>query len=251
MTNEQLAAFIKQGGNDELIPILWERIRKIMYMKSDSVYSTLQGRFQQCGVDIWDLKQSCYMAFLKAVEGYKPNTGNKFTSYLSYPFKNAVNELIGVRTQKQKHEPLNDCTSLDTPLKEEEPDGNTLVDMIADDNAVNAVELVELEYDYRVLHEAVDGLKYPQNRVINSYYFEDKSMKDIGSEMGISGQRISQILHKGLRCLRRSEPLRQLYRIDKIHELTKSMSRFEYMPDRHAEYMELLEQYRNRISINN
>ena len=91
----------------------------------------------------------------------------------------------------------------------------------------------------------------PKNRVINSYYFEDKSMKDIGAEMGISGQRISQILHKGLRCLRRSEPLKQLYRNDKIHELTKSMSRFEYMPDRHAEYMELLEQYRNRISINN
>ena len=45
----------------------------------------------------------------------------------------------------------------------------------------------------------------PKNRVINSYYFEDKSMKDIGAEMGISGQRISQILHKGLRCLRRSE----------------------------------------------
>ena len=67
MTNEQLAAFIKQGDNDELIPILWERIRKIMYMKSDSVYSTLQGRFQQCGVDIWDLKQSCYMAFLRTV----------------------------------------------------------------------------------------------------------------------------------------------------------------------------------------
>lgn len=58
----------------------------------------------------------------------------------------------------------------------------------------------------------VDCLKYPQNRVINSYYFEDKSMKDIGAEMGISGQRISQILHKGLRCLRGSKPLLQLYR---------------------------------------
>ena len=56
-----------------------------------------------------------------------------------------------MRTQKQKNEPLNDCTSLDTPLKEDEPDSNTLVDMIADDNAVNAVELVELEDDYRVL----------------------------------------------------------------------------------------------------
>lgn len=93
MTNEQLASFIKQGGNDELIPILWERIRKLMYMKSDRVYSALQRRFVQCGVDVWNLKQSCYIAFLKAVEGYKPNGKNKFTSYLSYPFENVVREL--------------------------------------------------------------------------------------------------------------------------------------------------------------
>lgn len=249
MTNEQLAAFIKQGGNDELIPILWERIRKIMYMKSDNVYSALQGRFQQCGVDIWDLKQSCYMAFLKAIDGYKPDTGNKFTSYLSYPFKNTVNELIGMRTQKQKNEPLNDCTSLDTPLKEEEPDGNTLVYIIADDNAVNAVELVELEDDYRVLHEAVDGLKYPQNRVINSYYFEDKSMKDIGAEMGISGQRISQILHKGLRCLRRSEPLRQLYRENQQHKTLNAMQKYQTRPDMHLYITELEEKYIKLLHI--
>lgn len=249
MTNEQLAAFIKQGDNDELIPILWERIRKIMYMKSDSVYSTLQGRFQQCGVDIWDLKQSCYMAFLKAIDGYKPDTGNKFTSYLSYPFKNTVNELIGMRTQKQKNEPLNDCTSLDTPLKEDEPDSNTLVDMIADDNAVNAVELVELEDDYRVLHEAVDGLKYPQNRVINSYYFEDKSMKDIGAEMGISGQRISQILHKGLRCLRRSEPLKQLYRENQQHKTLNAMQKYQTRPDMHLYITELEEKYIKLLHI--
>lgn len=100
MTNEQLATLIKQGGNDELIPILWERIRKIMYMKSDRVYSALQSRFNQCGYDVWDLKQSSYMAFLKAIEGYKPESGNKFTSYLSYPFKIIVQELTGIRTQK-------------------------------------------------------------------------------------------------------------------------------------------------------
>ncbi len=129
MTNEQLAAFIKQGDNDELIPILWERIRKLMYMKSDKVYSALESRFIQCGVDIWDLKQSCYMTFLKAVEGYKPDCKNKFTSYLSYPFKNAVRELTGVRTQK--NEPLNNCTILDVPLKDDEKE-ITLADIIAD-----------------------------------------------------------------------------------------------------------------------
>ena len=41
MTNEQLAGFIQSGVNDELIPILWERIRKLMHMKSDKVYNAL------------------------------------------------------------------------------------------------------------------------------------------------------------------------------------------------------------------
>ena len=200
MTNEQLATFIKQGGNDELIPILWERIRKLMYMKSDRVYSTLQSRFNQCGYDVWDLKQSCYTAFLKAIEGYKPESGNKFTAYLSYPFRNAVNELLGVRTHK--HEPLNDCTSLDVPLKEEEPDGNALVDMIADETAVNAPERVELADDYRVLHEAVERLKEPVNHVISEYYFHDKKMPQIAKEMGISIERVRQYKAKGLRRLR-------------------------------------------------
>ena len=152
-------------------------------------------------VDVWDLKQSCYMAFLKAVEGYKPDGKNKFTSYLSYPFKNSVNELIGVRTQKQKNEPLNNCTSLDVPLKDDEKE-ITLADTIADETAVNAPERAELEDDYRILHEAVDNLKEPMNRVINAYYFEDKSLKDIGSEMSVSIERIRQIKAKGLRKLR-------------------------------------------------
>lgn len=212
MTNEQLAAFIKQGGNDELIPILWERIRKIMYMKSDRVYSALQSRFNQCGYDVWDLKQSCYTAFLKALEGYKPESGNKFTAYLSYPFRNTVQELTGIRTKQQKQEPLNDCTSLDMPLNNDEPEKLTLADTIADDNAVNAPERVELADDYRVLHEAVERLKEPVNHVISEYYFQDKKMPQIAKEMGVSIERVRQYKAKGLRCLRHSPLLLQLYR---------------------------------------
>lgn len=215
MTNEQLAAFIKQGGNDELIPILWERIRKLMYMKSDRVYSTLQSRFNQCGVEIWDLKQSCYTVFLKALEGYKPESGNKFTAYLSYPFRTVVQELTGVRTKQQKQEPLNDCTSLDMPLNNDEPEQFTLDDTIADDNAVNAPERVELADDYRVLHEAVERLKEPVNHVISEYYFQDKKMPQIAKEMGISIERVRQYKAKGLRYLRHAPLLLQLYRENK------------------------------------
>ena len=206
MTNEQLAAFIKQGGNDELIPILWERIRKIMYIKSDRVYSALQSRFVRCGVDVWDLKQSCYIAFLKAIDGYKPDGKNKFTSYLSYPFKNVVRELIGIRTQTQKNEPLNNCQSLDVPLKNDES-SFTLANTITDDNAVNAAESVEIEDIYRILHEAVDSLKEPMNRVIRAFYFEDKSVKDIASEIGSSSSAVISLKAKGLRTLRRYKTL--------------------------------------------
>ena len=205
MTNEQLAAFIKQGGNDEFIPILWERIRKLMYMKSDRVYSALQSRFNQCGVEVWDLKQSCYTAFLKALEGYKPESGNKFTAYLSYPFRTVVQELTGIRTKQQKQEPLN----------KDEPEQLTLADTIADDNAVNAPERVELADDYRVLHEAVERLKEPVNHVISEYYFQDKKMPQIAKEMGVSIERVRQYKAKGLRCLRCSPLLLQLYRENK------------------------------------
>lgn len=78
----------------------------------------------------------------------------------------------------------------------------------------------------------------PKNRVINSYYFEDKSMKDIGAEMGIS-----QILHKGLRCLRRSEPLRQLYRENQQHKTLNAMQKYQTRPDMHLYITELEEKY--------
>lgn len=193
------------------------------------------------------MKQSCYTAFLKALEGYKPESGNKFTSYLSYPFKNAVNELLGVRTHK--HEPLNDCTSLDVPLKEEEPDGNTLVDMIADETAVNAPERVELEDDYRVLHEAVERLKEPVNHVISEYYFQDKKMPQIAKEMGISIERVRQYKAKGLRCLRCSPLLKQLYRENMRHEQLRRLQWCQTIPDKHLYIEELEELYSKTLQF--
>lgn len=68
---------------------------------------------------------------MKAIEGYKPDGKNKFTSYLSYPFKNAVRELTGVRIHK--NEPLNNCQSLDAHLKDDEPNF-TLANTIADED---------------------------------------------------------------------------------------------------------------------
>ena len=167
--------------------------------------------------------------------------------YLSYPFQNAVRELTGVRTQK--NEPLNNCTSLDVPLKDDEPDF-TLADTIADETAVNAPEQAELEDDYRILHEAVDNLKEPMNRVINAYYFEDKSFTQIGKEMGISHSTVSPIKAKGLRCLRSPKPLLQLYREEMQHEALNSMQRYQTRPDMHLYIRSLEEKYIQMLNKN-
>lgn len=210
MTNEQLAEFIQQGGNDELLPILWERIRKLMYMKSDKVYRAYQSDFVRCGADVWDLKQSCYMAFLEAVRGYKADKGLKFTAYLSYPFRNAVNNLIGVRTKTQQNEPLNNCTSLEMPVSDDEK--LAIADTLIDELAIDALEKLEIECEYRILHEVVDSLQPPLNDIVNAYYFEGKTYKQIGEEMGVSHSTARSYSAKAMRCLRASEKIKQLYR---------------------------------------
>ena len=247
MNNEQLAGFIKQGGNDEFIPILWERVRNLMYKKADEVYRAYEQRFRQCGVDVWDLKQSSYTAFLKAIEGYKPERETKFTTYLSYPFKNMTAELLGARTQKQKNEPLNTCTSLDVPLNDEEPEGNTLADIIEDENAVDAVAMVEQEDEYRILHEVVNGLKYPQNRIINEYYFNDHKTPWIAKDMGVSIECVRAHKAKALRCLRASGTLKELFRERQYHRFVSNISRFEFNPVRHFEYISALEKWSNSV----
>ena len=50
MTNEQLASFIKQGGSDELIPILWERVRPIFYKFADRYYKAYPDYLSQYGI---------------------------------------------------------------------------------------------------------------------------------------------------------------------------------------------------------
>ena len=88
MTNEMLAQFIQEGGNDELIPILWEKVRKLLYVKADRFYSLYKSACDGSGVDAWDIRQASYSAFLDAVKAYKAGGKIKFSIIrLKMPFK--------------------------------------------------------------------------------------------------------------------------------------------------------------------
>lgn len=80
---------------------------------------------KRCGVELWDIQQAGYFAFLEALKGYKPETGYKFITFIRLPFKNAVNDLLKRKTEKQINEPLNNCISLDTPTEDKDGDTDT------------------------------------------------------------------------------------------------------------------------------
>lgn len=159
MTNEMLAQFIQEGGNDELIPILWEKVRKLLYVKADRFYSLYKSACDGSGVDVWDIRQASYSAFLDAVKAYKAGGKIKFTSYLNYPFKNAVQKLLGIRGSRR--EPLNNCTSLDKPIEQSNGETCSMLDLVADDISLDFVEEAERNSEAETVRKFVDELSEP------------------------------------------------------------------------------------------
>ncbi len=211
MTNEQLAGFIQQGDSNELIPILWERVRKLLYMKSEQAYRKYKDKFDQCGIESWDIKQASYEAFLEAVRAYKSDSGLKFTAYLSYPFRNAVNRLTGSRSTRTIHEPLNNSTSLNKPLESSEDDVLTLLDTLYDESSLDFIQHIETASEGETIRAVVDTLAEQHREVIALRFFEGLTLKQSAERLGVSPERVRQREAKALRLLRENVILRKMW----------------------------------------
>lgn len=215
MTNEQLAILIKSGGKSELKPLLWERVRVLLHMKAERLYHTNSERCKRCGVDKSDLRQSCYLVYLQALDGYDSSKGYKFTAFLSYPFKTMAAEMLGYRTSKT--DTLDICESFDKPIGGEDED-LTLLDMLKDENAVDVLELLDRQADCETVRQEVAKLMPKQKEIIEKHYFENVPFTDLAEKYGVSYNRILQIRNNGFRQLRTSKNIRKLY-YESIYEI--------------------------------
>lgn len=230
MTNEQLAGFIKDGGSDELIPLLWERVRRLLYSKADSEYRKRPEQFRRCGVTVEDIKQSCYTdVFMQAVRQYDSAKGLKFTTYLTYPFWRAVDTLLGTINGKQNTRPLDNYSSLDAPVNEV-ADGEplTLADVLPDDSLEPLDDQITRADMKRIVRAAVRELDEPFCEYITRHYFGGESLNEIGRRHGITGERVRQQIQKGLRVLREDETLRALECTRDLDRLGRQLSAAEY-----------------------
>ena len=234
MTNEQLVELIGTGDNDEFIPLLWERMKKLYRMWADSYYVRYKDRCRLCGVTADDLRQEGYLSMLKAIKAYtnrpEEHKDTLFTSFCKFPFKNHANELIGMRTVHSRNEPLN-CShsSLDEPLDDSNGETSaTIGDLIPDQKAEEPFREIEQSDYCRAVRETVSTTltdKPKELEVIERLYYNNETLSAAGKAMGITPERVRQLKGRAFWHLRNCRELQKLAETNYyIHVSTKSHS---------------------------
>ena len=94
--------------------------------------------------------------------------------------------------------PLNDCTSLDTPLDGEDKGSSTRGETIPDPAASQAFQQVEDGIYTDELHEVLEtamaeNLTEREADVLRRRYYDKKSLRAVGKEIGVQCERVRQI----------------------------------------------------------
>jgi len=205
LTNEQYAEFIQQG-NVELKPVLWDRVKKYIYVISDRYYTRNSFICTRCGLTSADLRQQAYIAYNASFDTYEPERG-EFVNFLAYAYKNAVRGLLGRSDALNRAEDV----SLDSAIDDTSDDAEkTLLDYLEDETASEPFESIDFDSVKPIIHNAVDSLPEKQSTAINQVYFEGKTAVDIARSEGVSAQCVSLRIREGFNSLRKNPDLIKL-----------------------------------------
>lgn len=240
MTNEALCTLI-QAGHKKYITALWNQTQYFGYMIAARFHARLGGYGK---LDLEDLLQCRWFAFLQAIDYFSADKGTFLTCY-AFKLKNHFREAAGIRTSKR--EPLDFAFSLDAPAtNREEGEDISLLDTITDSEDPFS-ETEEDTYTCQ-LHKALeDALSFlPANRAehIRQRYFQGMTFQEIAELEGVSinAIRIQEInSFKKIRHSRHAERLRTFLcfdtELDTYHGtgFTSWRRRSTTQPERYAE----------------
>lgn len=153
-TNEELVQLIRDGRKD-LIPQLWDQVY-LFICKMAKKRLIRETEYTKQLED--DLVNESYFDFLLAIDGYKPDSEASFLHYLTYHLKNSFNRALGVRTQKDKRDPMHSAVRLDAPI--EGTEDLTFQDMIVDHMAEEQYRFIENEDFWRDVHDLLEEAIY-------------------------------------------------------------------------------------------
>lgn len=168
MTNEELAAAIQAGDREKLLE-LWTQVNRFTWKRVNrwAVY-------HQNGMEPEDLMQVGFLALLDALNGWNEPEG-KFITWYALKLKAALTEAVGIRTQRDRLDPINHAVSLDVPVTDGE-ESLTLADLIPD--PADIVEMVAERDLIHRRHEAIEtalhSLPADQEATIRAKYYRNE-----------------------------------------------------------------------------
>ena len=182
---------------------LWAR-DKVLTSNLKFVFDVAR-KYRGCGVSMPDLISEGNIGLTKAIERFDETRGVKFISYAVWWIKQSILEYINKSNKRKDYEVDEDdmnssrsSTVTDEQREDVMSDTLTETEEVPEDDVENTEEKV-----YTLLQTLTDR----EQQIVKLYYGigddnKEHNLEEIGSEMGISKERVRQIKKKALRKLR-------------------------------------------------
>lgn len=156
-------------------------------------------------VTVDDLMQAGFIGLVRAEKSYRPDKGKSWPRWAAWYIAGAMGEALGYRHGRW----LKPGTiSLDEPIKEDDPEGMTRKEAIADDSLPGMEDNLFLSDLQRDVRAAINRLQRDQERtVIDMCDLGGNPYKTAAQALGVSTTRIGAIRGEALKHLRRDQRL--------------------------------------------
>lgn len=155
------------------------------------------------GYDYEDLVQEGLLAIIKAEPSYAPERGAETTFYTRAAI-NWINWRIVHRAYHQRTRANLRPVELDKPIEYNRggaPGEYTLMETLVDPRA-EYTGRIAAQIDASIAMERLEAYKPQWAQAVRLYYLGGLEMRDVGAEMGVSYQRVQQIIGHALRWMR-------------------------------------------------
>ena len=158
--------------------------------------------------DLEDLIQAGHIGLWKAAETFDPNGGKTWTTWAGFYIRREMRALLGVASARRRADL--GAVSTSTPFYSDEPDGETIGDMLADESLPDADEQLLRDEVRDTVRAAVERLPGRVRTSVRESKLHGVTYAALAAEEGVSLNAIRQDVVKGLRALRRDKTLIRL-----------------------------------------
>mgnify|MGYP004537757795 FL=1 len=256
-TNAALAA-LAAAGNSFALGQLWEVNKGFLHRLFWQWYSKNKAVADNAGLTLEDFDQEAFFAVQAAAIAYTPEKG-AFTTLLYYYVQSQINKAVcgehrrNITTEDGRviavsANPLNECSSLDARLDETDEGSSTKGETIEDPAATQAFQTAEDDLYTEELHNALEdamtkNLTDKEAHVLRRRYYDGRTLRAIGEELGVHFERIRQIERRACQKLSGLSAI-QRWHDDVISTRAwrgtgwNAWSRYGSVQERTAEYLE-------------